>query len=118
MTLMAANTADPLAALKRANEIRLARAQLKRQLGSGTLLAATVIRDCPEEARTWAVLQLLASQPQWGHSKSTRLLRRVGIGERMPLGQLTQRQRRVLATALQPRGSQDHGLLDCGGATT
>jgi len=102
MTSTAALSADPLRlrALRRANEIRLERAQLKRRIAAGELSAAAVILDCPDAARSWPIAQVLASQRRWGQSKCTKLLRRVGVSERKPLGELTTRQRRLLAAAL------------------
>ena len=55
-----ASPPDRLLALERANEIRRARAQLKRRIGAGHLSAAEVIVDCPVEARRWPVAELLA----------------------------------------------------------
>ena len=40
-------------ALQRANEVRLARAQLKRGVAFGEIDVAEVIVDCPWEAQAW-----------------------------------------------------------------
>ena len=49
-------------ALQRANEVRLARAQLKRRVAVGETEVAEVILDCPWEADSMAVADLLVSQ--------------------------------------------------------
>jgi len=52
-------------ALERANEVRLARAQLKRRVAFGETDVAEVILHCPWEADSMAVGDLLMSQPRW-----------------------------------------------------
>ncbi len=89
-----------LLALERANEIRRARAQLKRRIGDGQLSAAEVILDCPVEAGRWPVAGLLASQRHWGGAKCSKFLAHNRISEVKPVGDLTQRQRRLLADQL------------------
>lgn len=93
---------DPqrLRALERANEIRLARAGLKRRIATGEISAADVILTCPKEAASWSVGELLRSQRRWGSTRCRKFLFRNQILETKPLGQLTDRQRRVLATGL------------------
>lgn len=101
MTQITTRGADqPLLALERANQARLARAELKRQIASGDLTAAQVILACPEEARCWPVGSLLISQPRWGRRRCQKLLQRNQIAELKPLGDLTERQRRILAGQL------------------
>jgi hypothetical protein len=89
-----------LLALERANEIRRARAQLKQHLAAGRLSAAQVILDCPLEASSWPVAQLLASQPGWGSAKCGTFLARNQISEVKAIGELTERQRQLLAARL------------------
>jgi len=61
---LATRTAEPqrLKALERANEVRLARAELKRRIAEGEMSAAQVILSCPWEASSWTVGDLLMSQ--------------------------------------------------------
>jgi hypothetical protein len=89
-----------LLALQRANEIRSARAELKRRIGTGQLSAAEVILDCPVEASRWPVAELLASQGHWGKATARKFLARTQISELKPIGELTQRQRHLLAGQL------------------
>jgi len=91
---------DRLLALERANEIRRARAQLKRRIGGGQLSAAEVILDPPVEAGKWPVTELLASQRHWGDAKCSKFLARNRISEAKPVGDLTERQRQLLASQL------------------
>ena len=99
-TATIASPPDRLLALERANEIRRARAQLKRRIGAGHLSAAEVILECPPEARRWPVVALLACQRHWGNATCGRFLARNQIGEAKRIGELTDRQRRLLAAQL------------------
>ena len=51
-----------LLALQRANEVRLARAELKRNICSKELSAAQVVLECPWEADSMEISDLLMSQ--------------------------------------------------------
>ena len=88
-------------ALARANEVRLARAELKRKVGVDELAVAEVIVACPWEAHSMAVADLLMSQRRWGAMKCRKFLSRNSINEKKPLGELTERQRRLLAGQLE-----------------
>jgi len=89
-----------LQALERANEVRLARAELKRRIALGDVSAAEVILACPQEASSWSMRELLMSQRRWGSKRCRKFLERNQIGELKPVGQLTERQKRVLALEL------------------
>ena len=89
-----------LRALRLANQVRSEHARLKRQLARGELGVAQVIECPPPEVQGMALGELLASQRQWGSERSRRLLQRVGLQEQSRLGQLTERQRRLLIAAL------------------
>jgi hypothetical protein len=90
-----------LRALERANEVRLARAELKRRIAEGDISAAEVILNSPWEARSWTVGDLLMSQRRWGRTRCRKFLLRHQISEVKQVGALTERQRRVLAGALE-----------------
>lgn len=96
------NGKDPqhLRALARANEVRLARAELKRQVIAGRLQAAEVILDVPWAAETMAVSDLLLSQRRWGHTRVRKLLATIPVSEGKAIGSMTERQRGALAAAL------------------
>src|SRR2546423_15664258 len=55
-----------LQALERANEVRLARADLKRRIAQGHVSAAEIVLACPPEVEGMAVAHLLMSQRRWG----------------------------------------------------
>src|SRR2546423_15353865 len=56
-------------ALARANQIRLARAELKRTVAAGKIDVAEVIVSCPWEAHSMAGGELLISQRRWGRTR-------------------------------------------------
>jgi hypothetical protein len=89
-----------LRALERANEIRLARACLKRRIALGEVAAADVLLAPPPEAQSWPIGELLMSQRRWGNSRCRKFLSRNQIVETKPIGKLTDRQRRMLAGSL------------------
>ncbi|MHB1571697.1 MAG: hypothetical protein ACYC0H_21180 [Solirubrobacteraceae bacterium] len=102
---------QPLRALEKANEIRLARADLKRRIAIGQVSAAEVILDCPVAADRWPIGDLLMSQHRWGSTRCRKFLSSTQITETRPVGQLTDRQRRVLADSLQRAGIQEGDLV-------
>lgn len=107
MTKAATKPPEPqrLRALERANAIRLARAELKRRIADGELTAAQIILDCPGEAERWTVSELLMSQRRWGSARCRKFLERNHISEIKPIGDLTERQRRLLALQLRERSA-------------
>jgi hypothetical protein len=102
MTQTATIAQDPqrLRALGRANEIRLARAALKRQIAHGETTVAEVILSPPEAAESWSMSELLMSQRRWGNERCRKFLKRNGIYELKPVGTLTERQRLLLVSQL------------------
>ncbi len=100
LTAMTTPGPQRLAALERANQIRLARASLKRRIAVGEVAAADVLLDCPPEASSWPIGELLISQRRWGNSRCRKFLSRNQIVETKPIGTLTDRQRRMLAASL------------------
>ena len=87
-------------ALERANQVRLARADLKRRIAEGEIDVAEVILDCPWEARSMAISDLLMSQRRWGQTRCRKFLAQVPLSENKPVGSLTERQARRLAELL------------------
>ena len=87
-------------ALARANQIRLARAELKRGVAAGKIDVAEVIVYCPWEANGMAVADLLISQRRWGETRCHKLLAQLPVSEQKTIGSMTDRQRRVLAAML------------------
>jgi hypothetical protein len=89
-----------LQALERANEIRLARAAVKRRVATGDLPAAQVVLTCPPEVEGMPVSDLLMSQHRWGRTRCRKLLAAVPLSETKRLGSMTERQKRALAELL------------------
>lgn len=87
-------------ALERANKVRLARAELKRRVASGEIAVAEVILDCPWEADSMAVADLLMSQRRWGQTRCRKFLAQIPMSEQKTVGSMTERQRRTLAAML------------------
>jgi hypothetical protein len=89
-------------ALERANEVRLARAGLKRGVAVGKIDVAEVILHCPSEAHSMAVAELLVSQRRWGQNRCRRFLAQIPMSEQKTVGSMTDRQRHALAATLPP----------------
>ena len=87
-------------ALERANKVRLARADLKRRVSTGELNVSEVILDCPWEAESMAVADLLMSQRRWGQTRCRKFLSQIPMSEKKTIGSMTDRQRRTLAAML------------------
>jgi hypothetical protein len=104
-TVLTTRAPQRLQALERANEIRLARAELKRRIAYGAVAAAEVILEPPLEANSWAIGDLLLSQRRWGNTRCRKFLMRNQINETKPVGALTERQRRLLAAQLSSSGA-------------
>lgn len=94
--------ADPqhMRALQRANQIRLARAELKRRIAIGEVDVAEVILECPPEAESMAIIDLLLSQRRWGETRCKRFLSQIPLSERKTVGTLTDRQRKTIVNML------------------
>ena len=84
MNASASTTPAPqhLQALERANEIRLARAAVKRRVATGDLSAAEVVLICPPEVEGMPVSDLLMSQHRWGRTRCRKLLAAVPLTAR------------------------------------
>ena len=87
-------------ALERANQVRLARAELKRRVAVGEIEVAAVILECPWEAQSMAVADLLMSQRRWGQTRCSKFLAQIPMSEKKTVGSMTERQRRTLALML------------------
>jgi hypothetical protein len=95
-------TQQQLQALRQANRVRLARAELKRKVATGELSVAEIVTDSPWEASGMEIGDLLRSQRRWGAARCRRVLVSVGLAENKQVGTLTDRQRKVLAAVLEP----------------
>ena len=83
-------------ALKRANDIRVRRAQLKKDLKLGRTQIETVLTDPPDYVVTAKVFDMLLAVPKFGRVKATRFLNQARISQSKTVGGLSERQRAEL----------------------
>ncbi len=95
-----AHAPQHMRALARANRVRLARAELKRQVSEGESGVAQVVLECPWEAESMAIADLLMSQHRWGRTRCRRFLAAIPMSETKTVGSMTDRQRHALAARL------------------
>jgi hypothetical protein len=95
-----APAAQHMRALAQANRVRLARAELKRQVAEGETSVADVVLGCPWEAESMTISDLLMSQHRWGRTRCRRFLSSIPMSETKTVGTMTDRQRRALAGML------------------
>ncbi len=87
-------------ALKRANDIRTARAQLKRDLKAGRKTIHDLLDSPPEYVTTAKVFDMLLAVPKYGRVKANRVLNQCRISPAKTIGGLSERQRGELVTLL------------------
>jgi hypothetical protein len=92
--------AQRMEALKRANEIRIKRARLKRDLKGGRANVHVMLLDPPDYLETAKVFDLLLAVPKYGRVKVNRVLTHCRISPSKTIGGLSQRQRRELVSYL------------------
>lgn len=90
-------------ALRRANEIRSRRAQLKRDLKRGRASIGSTIADPPDFVLTAKVFDMLMAVPKYGKVKATRFLNSCRISQGKTIGGLSERQRNELLELLRQR---------------
>lgn len=102
-------TAAPqhMRALEQANRVRLARAELKRQVADGATTVAEVVAECPWEAESMTIADLLMSQHRWGRTRCRRFLASIPMTETKTIGSMTERQRSTLAARLRGEAVAD-----------
>jgi hypothetical protein len=83
-------------ALKRANDIRVRRAQLKKDLKDGRAHIESVLADPPEYVETAKVFDILMAVPKFGRVKAAKLLNQCRISQSKTVGGLSDRQRTEL----------------------
>jgi hypothetical protein len=93
-------------ALERANQVRLARAALKRGIARGEVDASEVVLTCPWEAETMSMGELLMSQKRWGRTRCRKFLMSIGMSETKTVSSLTERQRMTLSALLTAKTQQ------------
>ena len=83
-------------ALRRANEVRVKRAQLKRDLKSGRVSVEEILADPPDYVGTAKVFDMLLAVPKFGRVKATRFLNQCRISQAKTVAGLSERQREEL----------------------
>jgi hypothetical protein len=79
-------------ALRRANEIRVRRAQLKKDLKSGSAQIEQILRSPPAYVETAKVFDMLMAVPKFGRVKAARFLNQCRISQSKTVGGLSERQ--------------------------
>ena len=83
-------------ALKRANDIRVRRAKLKKDLKDGQVRVQTILGDPPDYVETAKVFDILMAVPKFGRVKAARFLNQCRISQSKTVGGLSDRQRAEL----------------------
>jgi len=83
-------------ALKRANDIRVRRAQLKKDLKDGRVRVEEVLSRPPDYVETAKVFDILMAVPKFGRVKAARFLNQCRISQSKTVGGLSERQRTEL----------------------
>ena len=87
-------------ALKRANDIRTARAKLKKDLKAGKASIHALLLDPPDYVMTAKVFDMLLAVPKYGRVKANRILNQCRISPSKTIGGLSERQRTELVSLL------------------
>ncbi|MFA9399801.1 MAG: integration host factor, actinobacterial type [Acidobacteriota bacterium] len=87
-------------ALRQANDIRTARAQLKRDLKAGRVTIQDLLAAPPEYVLTAKVFDVLLAVPKYGRVKANRVLNQCRISPAKTIGGLSERQRVELVSLL------------------
>ena len=83
-------------ALKRANDVRVRRAKLKKDLKDGHVRIEAILDNPPEYVETAKVFDMLMAVPKFGRVKAARFLNQCRISQSKTVGGLSERQRAEL----------------------
>jgi hypothetical protein len=87
-------------ALQRANEIRSARAQLKRDLKAGKIQVEKLLLDPPDYVLSAKAFDMILAVPKYGRVKANKILTQCRISPSKTIGGLSERQREELVHML------------------
>jgi hypothetical protein len=87
-------------ALKRANQIRSARAQLKRDLKAGKVKVEKLLIDPPDYVLSAKAFDMILAVPKYGRVKANKILTQCRISPSKTIGGLSERQRAELVHML------------------
>ena len=83
-------------ALRRANDVRVRRAKLKKDLKEGKVRIEQILGNPPEYVSTAKVIDILMAVPKFGRVKAARFLNTCRISQSKTVGGLSDRQRAEL----------------------
>lgn len=89
-----------MAALAKANQTRLKRADIKKKLKTGQLSIVDLLKNPPQEIENATLFELLMSIRRWGRLRTLTLLASLPISEDKKIGTLTDRQKKQLIRLL------------------
>lgn len=89
-----------MSALKRANEIRVRRAQCKRDIKAGRESIHDLLLNPPAWLETGKVFDFLLAVPSYGRVKANKTLVQLRVSPSKTIGGLSQRQRTELVSRL------------------
>ena len=92
--------AQRMRALERANKIRSARAQLKRDLKAGKVKIETLLLDPPDYVMSAKAFDMILAVPKYGRVKANKILNVCRISPSKTIGGLSERQRAELVHML------------------
>jgi hypothetical protein len=87
-------------ALRRANEIRSARAKLKRDLKAGKTKIEALLLDPPDYVLSAKAFDMILAVPKYGRVKANKILTQCRISPSKTIGGLSERQRAELVHML------------------
>ena len=87
-------------ALRRANEIRTARAKLKRDLKAGKAQIEKLLLDPPDYVLSAKAFDMILAVPKYGRVKANKILTQCRISPSKTIGGLSERQRAELVQFL------------------
>jgi hypothetical protein len=96
---LAAAPPQHMLALRRANEIRLGHAHLKRDILAGRVTVIAAFTD-PRAVGSISVSDVLKAQRRWGATRARKFLQGLQISETKRVDALTSRQRQLLIASL------------------
>jgi hypothetical protein len=85
-------------ALQRANDVRVKRARLKKDLKTGRVRVEEILADPPEYVGTAKVFDMLLAVPKFGRVKAARFLNQCRISQAKTVAGLSDRQRQELVS--------------------
>jgi hypothetical protein len=89
-----------LRALRKANNVRSRRAQLKRDLKAGKVKVETLLLDPPDYVHSAKAFDIIVAVPKYGRVKANKILTQCRISPSKTIGGLSERQRAELVHML------------------